>query len=139
MRRDPFDEPPDDDPYELYASEEEVFSADTHVDPAEERAVAELRDRFKQDRVFYSRQLEVQLEGSFFHWVTNRAVNRLVAEDHVVAEERDVENSSSVNLLWRKSYRYPRREAAKVHALVEEYSRPAVSEAVGSNGENLVL
>ena len=53
------------------------------IDDSEEaRARARLLAHFEDhlEAVFYSRQLEVIFEREFFHWVTNRALRRLVEE-----------------------------------------------------------
>jgi hypothetical protein len=51
-------------------------------DTEEDRARARLLTYFEDnpDQVFYSRQLEVLFEREYFHWVTNRALRRLVDE-----------------------------------------------------------
>lgn len=53
------------------------------VDDSEEaKARARLLAHFEDhsEFVFYSRQLEVIFEREYFHWVTNRALRRLVEE-----------------------------------------------------------
>jgi hypothetical protein len=40
--------------------------------------------------VFYSRQLEVLFEDELFHWVTNRAVHRLIQEGRILSETRQL-------------------------------------------------
>jgi hypothetical protein len=49
---------------------------DTEEDRARARLLAYFEDN--PDQVFYSRQLEVLFEREYFHWVTNRALRRLV-------------------------------------------------------------
>ena len=41
--------------------------------------------------------------------------------------------------MWHRSYRYYRRDAARVVGLVEEYADPNIGGAVGLNGELMVL
>lgn len=89
--------------------------------------------------MFFSRQLEVQLEGEFFHWVTNRALRELVDGGYVKREVRQLATGGTVTLVWHRSYRYYRREAADVVALVEEYADPNIGAALGLQGEALVL
>jgi hypothetical protein len=42
-------------------------------------------------------------------------------------------------LLWHPSFRYYKREAAKLVKLVEEYSHPNIAGAIGLHGESMVL
>lgn len=51
------------------------------------------------EHVFYSRQLEVLFEDEHFHWVTNRAVHRLVQEGRILSEPRQLAIGSSIKLL----------------------------------------
>ncbi len=46
-------------------------------DPRQEEARSHLEKFFEQNReeVFFSRQIEVQNEAKYFHWVANRAVS----------------------------------------------------------------
>src|SRR5580765_4418234 len=55
---------------------------DQVLDAYEKDARDHLRPFFEQhrDRVFFSRQLEVQNEDRYFHWVTNRAIRDLEGE-----------------------------------------------------------
>ena len=57
-------------------------------DPAEELAREELKMLIEanQEQVFYSRQLEVQYENTYFHWITNRAIRDLENEGYVKSE-----------------------------------------------------
>ncbi|HEX6729555.1 MAG TPA: hypothetical protein VF074_06075 [Pyrinomonadaceae bacterium] len=61
---------------DLYGDESES------PDVAETGARDHLRIFFKENRkgVFFSRQLEVQNEGEYFHWITNRAIRDLEDE-----------------------------------------------------------
>jgi len=51
-------------------------------DPREREAAATLRDFFDihRNEVFFSRQLEVQNEDKYFHWISNRAIRDLREE-----------------------------------------------------------
>jgi len=51
------------------------------VDTEEAKARARLLAHFvdQPQEVFYSRQLEVLFEREYFHWVTNRALRKLIA------------------------------------------------------------
>lgn len=110
-------------------------------DPKEIEAREELEEFFDKNRekVFYSRQLEVKFEDKYFHWVTNRALKNLVNDGQIKLESRDLKYGSSINLLWHKSYRYYKTSAKNIVQLVEEYSDPAMTEAIGYQGESLVV
>lgn len=111
------------------------------ADAREEAAVDALRRVFEEQRgrVFFSRQLEVQHEGEWFHWITNRALRDLVAEGAILSDERSLNTGGSMTVLWHRSYRYYKREAAKVVHLVEEYADPNIGAALGLQGEAMVL
>jgi hypothetical protein len=107
-------------------------------DSEEEKARARLLAYFvdhPQD-VFYSRQLEVLFENEFFHWITNRALRRLIEEGRVVnAESRTLDIGSSINLVWNKSFRFYKRTAKEVFDLVNEYTNAASDGTLGMQGE----
>lgn len=110
-------------------------------DPREEAAAAALERFFDERResVFFSRQLEVIHESDWYHWITNRALRDLIAADVIRSEVRELRTGGTVNLMWHRSYRYFRREAARVVALVEEYADPNIGAALGLQGEAMVL
>jgi hypothetical protein len=112
------------------------------VDDSEEaRARARLLAHFEdnQESVFYSRQLEVMFEREFFHWVTNRAIRRLVEEGRIVSEARKLDLGSEIKLLWHRKYRFYKRSATEVFDLVNRYSTAATDGTLGLQGEHLVL
>jgi hypothetical protein len=104
-------------------------------------ARAELLDFFRErsEEVFFSRQLEVLFEDRYFHWITNRALRNLIADGHLKSEWRNLQSGNGVRLLWDKSFRYYKRSATEIISLVEEYSHPNVTSALGLHGEMMVL
>lgn len=110
------------------------------VDEREEKAVEVLTEFFEKNkkRVFYFRQIEVYHEGQFFHWITNRALHRLIGKVLRV-EERKLKFGSPISFIWHKSLRYYKTEIKKTLKLVEEYSDPYVGASLGLNGEFMVL
>lgn len=122
---------------DFFAEEEEGRPPD----PALDRAVEELRAFFdaRRERVFYSRQVEVLHERTYFHWITNRAVKVLQDLGLVVSERRPLRTGGSIQLLWYRGFRYYRRSAKQLVRLVEEYSDPNIGAALGLQGEALVL
>ncbi|MFN2516462.1 MAG: hypothetical protein ABR556_09625 [Pyrinomonadaceae bacterium] len=111
------------------------------ADERELEARDQLRDFFdrNRERVFFSRQLEVQNEDKYFHWITNRAVRDLEAEGLVRSEWRKLSTGTSIKLVWHKGYRFYRRSAGQLITLVQEYSDPNIGAALGLHGETMVL
>ena len=112
------------------------------VDDTEEaRARARILAHFEDNpqMVFYSRQLEVLFEREYFHWVTNRALRRLVEEGRIISEGRKLDIGSEIKLLWHYKFRFYRRAAREVFDLVNRYSSSATDGTLGLQGEHLVL
>jgi hypothetical protein len=78
-------------------------------------------------------------ERRYFHWVTNRAIHDLEADATILSEMRKLKTGGEVKLLWHRSNRYPRRNAAEVVKLIEEYADPNIGGALGLQGEMMVL
>lgn len=93
----------------------------------------------RKNNVFYYRQIEILLEDKYFHWITNKAIHTLVESNYLKSEVRNIKNSSPINLLYKKENRYYKREANKIISLVEKYSDPKISYAIGMHAEYLVL
>jgi hypothetical protein len=110
-------------------------------DTEEEKARARLLAHFEDypDGVFYSRQLEILFEREYFHWVTNRAVRRLIEEGRIRTETRQLSTGSEIKLLWHRNYRFYKRSAEEVFKLVDAYTTSATDGALGMQGEHLIL
>lgn len=110
-------------------------------DPAEQRARRELQEIFNAERtrVFFGRQLEVRLEKTYFHWVTGRALRQLEEDGEILSEFRPLPFGGQVKLYWHRRNRYVKRGAARLVDLVQQYSAPGVSGALGHHGELLVI
>lgn len=110
-------------------------------DPKQEEARSDLEDFFEEhkEEVFFSRQIEVQNEARYFHWVTNRALTELKDDGFISSEIRQLNWGGMITLYWHRSYRYPRRKAAALVKLVEEYSSPEVGGLLGLHGEIMAL
>ncbi len=124
--------------YDDYADFE---SEERPEDPREGEAREDLEEFFEknQAKVFFSRQIEVQYEDKYFHWVTNRALRGLREAGGLRSEERKLATGGSIILIWHRSFRYYRRRAAQVVRLVEEYADPNIGAALGLHGESMVL
>ncbi len=110
-------------------------------DSREVEAKETLRSFFeaRREEVFFSRQLEVQHEDEYFHWVTNRALRKLRDEGVVLGESRPLTSGGTINLVWNRGYRFYRRSATRVVKLIEEYADPNIGGAIGLHGEFMVL
>jgi hypothetical protein len=110
-------------------------------DPRQEEAEYELERYFSSNResVFFSRQVEVQHEDRWYHWVSNRAIRELVRGGIIRNEVRQLATGGAVKLLWYRTHRYFRRDANHVVELIEKYADPNIGGAVGLHGELMVL
>ena len=111
--------------------------SDAHQDAAAVELLA-FFDRHR-DKVFFSRQIEVMYEDRWFHWITNRALRDLISRGLIQNETRQIAGNRELHLMWHRSNRYYRREAARLVQLVDEYSDPNIGAALGLQGEALVL
>ena len=103
------------------------------------RAKLELFFEEKRERVFFYRQVAVQHEKEFFHWVTNRAITYLIQKGQIQTETRALVTGGVIKLLWNRGYRYYKREAKRVVKLVEEYTHPDIGNALNQHGIRMVL
>lgn len=110
-------------------------------DTEEARARARLLAHFEDhhEAVFYSRQLEVLFEREYFHWVTNRAIRRLVEEGRIISETRRLSIGSEVKLLWHRKFRFYKRTANEVFEMVDRYTSAATDGTLGLQGEHLIM
>jgi hypothetical protein len=111
-------------------------------DAREVDVTTRLRGFFESNReqVFFSRQLEVQNEDDYFHWITNRAIRSLREEGLIKGETRTLSSTGGkINLVWHNAYRFYRRNASRLVKLVDEYADPNIGAALGLHGEMMVL
>jgi hypothetical protein len=110
-------------------------------DSEEAKARARLIGHFEDnpESVYYSRQLEVMFEREYFHWVTNRAIRRLVEEGRIISEPRKLGLGSEIKLLWHRKFRFYKRAASSVFDLVDRYSTSATDGTLGLQGEHLTM
>jgi hypothetical protein len=109
-------------------------------DPKEEQAIAILRMYFEEnkDRVFSSRQVQVEFENQFFHWIIHRALKALAEEGFIRSEQRTLSYGAPIGFVWHRSNRYNRRQIKEVQELVERYSNKYFTAALGNTAELLV-
>jgi hypothetical protein len=131
---DPFDWP---DP-ELGDLEEQEEAIDRPRDGYVDSAKRVLVEFFQANResVFYQRQLQVIFEREYFHWITVRALLELVKEGSIAEERLTVANIGRNIVLYRsRSYRYWRRDADEIVKLVNRFSDPEFTRALGAHCE----
>ena len=109
-------------------------------DPAVDRAKVALTEFFRGRRattdVFYNTQLAVLFEREFFHWITKRAVNELVAEGVLESRTESRSGGGEIRFYWAPANRYGKRKRKRIHDLVDTISDPKLG--LGDHGENMV-
>jgi len=125
--------------YDYYDVEEEEWPSgyprDVKIDEA--RAVAIEFFEKNDERVFYMKQLEVLFEKQFFHWIMGKAVNELVAEGVLRAEEVPLLKATKAKFVFNRRHRYYKREIKKCVEVVRQYSSPEIAIACGRQAEVL--
>jgi hypothetical protein len=85
--------------------------------------------------VYYGRQLEVALEP-VFHWITRYGLKESAAERRVsFAAEKT--NTFEAHFYWPLRHRYPGRQIGHILSLINEFSDPNFTRALGHHGEAL--
>jgi len=82
-------------------------------------------------------QLEVFFEKQFFHWITAKAVNELLADGLLRFEEVPLLGATRVKFVFNKKHRYNKREIKKNIEVVREYADPIIARACGRQAEVL--
>ena len=99
-----------------------------------------LLERYFQENsknVYYGRQLEIWLEDPFFHWITKKALNELVAQRKIGFQREQLEHHVA-HFYFSRQHRYPRRQIKATIGLIAEFSDPRFTRALGHHGEALV-
>lgn len=118
-----------------FRGEEEERPRDRVIDAAAEV----LMERFFPDdgtTVYYTRQLEIALEDNFFHWITSKAANELAGRG-IIASTQEDRGQYVARFFWPRRHRYPRRQIKAALDLVDQFSAPLFTRAVGTQGELL--
>ena len=109
---------------------------DRMVDSAKEQLLVEYFAPGSQE-VFYQRQLEVLLEGTYFHWIVGKALNELAAERRIGATTLELGPGTSISVYWTQGNRYWKRRANAIRATVSKFSEITFTRALGRQGEML--
>src|SRR3989304_2473833 len=104
--------------------EEPPRPRDTKIDEAKEK----LRQFFNKnkDGIFYGRQLEVVFEKEFFHWIIAKSRKELIREGFLRSEEIPLGKNTKVDFLFKRGFRYYRRQVNKNIKIIREYSKPEI-------------
>lgn len=118
------------DEYEDYAPSEPP--RDAVIDEALPRVLQIFED--SPARVFYSTQIETQLEREFFHWITNKALLEL-GNGRRVQRMPAVVQEKAVNFYAHPKHRYWKREQQRLQELLERIFNPEFTQAIGRHAE----
>jgi len=118
---------------------DEEFYPEKLGDKKVEEAKHELKMFFEQNKqeVFYLKQLEVRFEKKYFHWITSRAINELLEEDKIRAEEIPLAAWTKVKFLFNKRHMYYKRQIKEAIEIIRDYSSPTIASACGRQAEML--
>jgi hypothetical protein len=123
-------------------SDDELAAADD--DPAKDAAKDRIRTWFRENpgRVLYQQQLSVLLEDDFFHWVSRRAAEELVAEGRLVVEAVAPAGGGGgkpLRIYRMRSHRNWLRQAKAIAELVRQFSPGMpLGDSLGPHGEMMV-
>ena len=121
--------------YDYEFEEPEERPRDTKVD--EVKVVITDIFRAEPERVFYSVQIETRLERNYFHWITNKGLAELRYENAVAMSPRLI-NAQTVHFYTHPTYRYSKREATRLAALLSEIFESEFTHALGLHCELLL-
>ena len=117
------------------AGEEEERPPDRIQAAAREEIIGFFEEN--RDAVFSSRQVEVHFEARYFHWITHRVLNDLKDSGQLGGEATSLEGGVPLNVFWHTSNRYTRRKLGALVEVIQRYSDPAFTAALGNTGELL--
>lgn len=87
------------------------------------------------DAVYYQRQIETKYEGTYFHWITAKALNELAEEAKLSTELQALSGNVKIRFYWNPRNRYWRRRANEIRKLVLKFSDSTMAHAIGQQGE----
>jgi len=126
----------DDWPESDFDAPEPELHHDSKVDEASEKLLAHIQGN--RDEVFYEMQLEVLFEDDYFHWITTKALAQLRNSRRIGSSLEILRDVGRIRFYFHIRNRYWKRKAAEIRKLVEKFSRPAFTAALGNQGEMLV-
>jgi hypothetical protein len=119
--------------------EYDTNDAEPRDDPKINEASSRILHFFDEqpDEVFYEMQLEVIFEDDYFHWITTKALARLRDGGKIHSSLEILPDVGTIRFYFNRKNRYWRRKAAEVKRLVQMFSRPNFTSALGNQGELL--
>ncbi len=130
------DDTPDDWPEPDFDTPETEPRHDPKVDEAADKLLAFIES--KPGEVFYEMQLEVIFEDDYFHWITTKALAQLRDARKIGSSIEILKKVGRIRFYFHIKNRYWKRRAAEIRKLVEQFSDPAFTSALGNQGEMLV-
>jgi hypothetical protein len=130
------DEPPEDWPEPDFDVEEDEPRHDPKVAKAVDKLLAFIEGN--PDEVFYEMQLEVLFEDEYFHWITTKALAQLRDSRKIGSSIQGLKGIGRIRFYFHIRNRYWKRKAVEIRKLVEQFSDPAFTSALGNQGEILV-
>jgi len=79
---------------------------------------------------YHKIQIEVLFEDKYFHWVTKRVIDELIGEGFLKLKKEDM-----AHFVYRSDIRYIRREIKRRAKIIERYSDPTITKAIGEYAE----
>jgi hypothetical protein len=107
---------------------------DTKIDEAKLALISEILAP-ENAGVYYGQQIEVLYEDRFYHWITGRALNELAKEGKVNSRLEPLGTGTTIRFYSPRRNRYWTRKMLELKALVQEYSDPVFTHALGRHGE----
>lgn len=125
--------------YDDYEREDDYEPEEEWRDAEIDRARGTLEQFFKSNTssVFFIKQLQVMFEKEHFHWITASAINELIDEGFLKAEECPLGKGAHIKFVFNHRHRYYKRQIDKSLKVVKEYSDPIIARACGRQAEVL--
>jgi hypothetical protein len=130
------DDTPDDWPEPDFDPPEAALRHDPKVTEASVKLAAFIEAN--PNEAFYEMQLEVIFEDEYFHWITTKALAQLRDSRKIGSSIEVLKKVGRIRFYFHVRNRYWRRKASEIRKIVEEFSEPAFTTALGNQGEMLV-
>jgi hypothetical protein len=130
----------DDTPDDWPEPDVDIVEAEPRHDPKVDEASGKLLVFIESNpgEVFYEMQLEVLFEDDYFHWITTKALAQLRDSRKIGSSLEVLNGVGRIRFYFHIKNRYWKRKASEVRKLVEQFSEPAFTSALGNQGELLV-
>lgn len=129
----------EDDLDDFYEETEEYKEKFAKTDPYFLQAQKEIRKLYENnmESVYYIRQLQVKLENTYFHWITNNAIKELHRSGFLKDFRIQKERGTATRFFIHHSNRYAMRKIRKMEGIIEEYSQDFITRSCGHRAEDL--